>query len=201
MNDDDMMAAMRSTLVTAKESLTDVHLDRSPALITARARARRMRRGLSGAVAVGTALGVGLAVGLSGGHAAARSVHVNLAAWSVNTTPGGLVNLTVRELRDPGLLRQVLADAGVPAMVTFGRVCTATSGDLQQLGHVVQKSRDIGGTVIIIDPAAMPAGSELIIGFAQQAAKNGTAPPAMAAGFGLINDGAALSCHAPGSPR
>jgi hypothetical protein len=58
--------------------------------------------------------------------------------------------------------------------VTFGEVCTATTGDLPQLGHVVQKSRDIGGTLVTIDPAPMPAGSELIIGFAQQqAAKNG----------------------------
>jgi hypothetical protein len=32
------------------------------------------------------------------------------------------VDLTLRELRDPALLRQTLADAGVPAIVNFGTV-------------------------------------------------------------------------------
>ncbi len=130
MNDDDMLAAMRSSLTRVKDSIADVHLDRQPEAITARARARRLRRGLSGAGAAGTALGIGLALTLPGGSAPARSVHVNLAAWSVNTTSAGLVDITIRDLKDPALLRQALADAGVPAMVTFGKVCTATTGDL-----------------------------------------------------------------------
>ncbi len=63
MNDDELLAVMRSTLTSVKDSLTDVRLDRPASAITARARARRLRRRLTGAGAVGlTALAVGLAV-------------------------------------------------------------------------------------------------------------------------------------------
>jgi hypothetical protein len=50
-------------------------------------------------------------------------VHVNLDAWSVNTTASGQVTVTIRDLKDPALLRQTLAEAGVPAIVTSGEVC------------------------------------------------------------------------------
>jgi hypothetical protein len=129
MNDDEMLATLRSSLTGVKESLTDVHLDRSADAIRARARGRRLRRGLAGAAAGGTALGVGLVLAAGGGAGTtARSVHVNLDAWSVNTLSSGLVYVDIRELREPGLLRQTLARAGVPAIVTFGEFCTGASG-------------------------------------------------------------------------
>ena len=192
MNDDDTLAAMRSSLTSVKDSLADVHMDQPPGAITARARARRLRRGLAGAGAGGLALATGLALALSGGPPAARAVHVNLDAWSVDTTPAGLVDVTIRELTDPARLRQALADAGVPAVLTFGTVCTATSGDLPQLPQVLHKENGGSGVVLTIDPAAMPAGSELVIGVVAQGPERG-----LAAGFGLIKDGSPLACHAP----
>ena len=55
----------------------------------------------------------------------ARSVHVHLADFSVDTTPGGTVTLILgdAQIRDPNALRQALADAGVPAKVTPDSVC------------------------------------------------------------------------------
>jgi hypothetical protein len=151
-------------------------MDPRPEAIMARARSRRLRRGLPGAGAGVLALGIGLALSLSGGHPAApggsptasgsspetRGVHVNLAAWSVNTSPSGLVKVTIRELKDPARLNKTLADAGVPVALTSGKVCT--SGDELQLSRVVRKLPGPGGLVIKINPKAMPAGTELVIG-------------------------------------
>jgi hypothetical protein len=195
MNDDDMLTAMRTSLTRVKDSLTDVHMDQPPAAITARARARRLRRALPAVGAAGLALSIGLALTLPGSPQAARTVHVNLEAWSVNTTSAGLVDVTIREAKDPALLRQALADAGVPAILTFGKVCTATSGDLPQLLQVLSKSGGTGDVVLTINPAAMPAGSELVIGIREQGQPGSR--QGLVAGFGLIKDGSPLACHAP----
>jgi len=200
MNDDDMLAAMRSSLTSVKDSLTDVHMDRPPETITARARARRLRRGLPGAGAAGLALGIGLALTLSGhpagsgGPPAARTVHVNLAAWSVNTTPAGQVNVTIRELKDPARLSKTLADAGVPVMLTSGRVCD--TGYQAQLSRVVQKLGGSGDVVLVINPAAMPPRTKLVIGIGT--ARMGS-EHFLAAAFTLIKDGSPLAC--PGGAK
>lgn len=195
MNDNELLAAMRSSLTSVKDSLADVHMERTAAAITARARTRRVRRAVSGAGAAGLAIGAGVALTLgSGGPAAAGPVHVNLDAWSVNTSSSGLVDVTVRALKDPALLRQTLARAGVPAEVIFGEVCTATTGDLPQISQVLHKTNGGADVVMTIDRAAMPAGSELIIGVAEQ--PKGPSQ-GLVAGFGLITDGATRACHAP----
>ena len=201
MNDDDMLAAMRSSLTSVKDSLTDVHMDRPPEAITARARARRLRRALPGVSAAGLALGLGLALTLPGGHPAApgappaaRAVHVNLAAWSVNTTPAGQVNVTIRELKDPARLSKTLADAGVPVLLTSGRVCD--TGYDAQLPRVVHKLGGNGDVVLTINPAAMPAGMKVVIGIGTF--RKGS-EHFLAAAFGMIKDGSPLAC--PGGAK
>jgi hypothetical protein len=196
MNDEDMLAAMRNSL---SASLAGVHMTQPASAITARARRRVLRRGATGFGAVALAAGLGLAL-VPGGQAAGHPVHANLAAWSVNTTPSGIVDVTVRELKDPALLRATLAAAGVQALVTFNEVCYPKSGgglpQIQQvLGHQ-DTSREI---VLTINPAAMPAGTELTIGMMR--AGGGITFTA----FALIKDGTALTCgpgltHPAGTP-
>jgi hypothetical protein len=204
MNDEDMLAAMRSSLTGTKDALTHVQMDPRPEAIMARARSRRLRRGLPGVGAGVLALGIGLALSLSGGHLAGsggspiasggsgspRVVHVNLAAWSVNTSPTGLVKVTIRELKDPAGLSKTLADAGVPVVLTSGKVCT--SGDELQVSRVVRKLPGPGGLVIKINPKAMPAGTELVIGVGtlRIGSERGHA-----AAFGLEKKGSPLDCH------
>jgi len=193
MNDDDVLAATRSSLTSIKDSLSDVHMDRPPAAIIARARGRRLRRSLPALGGGGLALGIGLALSLSGSPAPApaHGVHVNLAAWSVDTTPSGKVDVTIRQLKDPARLSHTLADAGVPVKLTFGSVCTTTSED-SQLAKVVQKLASPRDDVMLkINPAAMPDGMELVIGIGhlRLGSQSGRA-----AAFGLIKDGSSLSC-------
>jgi hypothetical protein len=197
MNDDDMLAAMRSSLTGTKDALTHVHMNQRPETIMARARGRRLRRSLPGVGAGCLALGIGLALALSGGHPAApsgspvaRPVHVNLAAWSVNTSSSGLVKVTIRELKDPARLSETLADAGVPVVLTSGRVCT--SGDQQQLSRVARKLPGRDDLVIRINPKAMPAGTELVIGIGTL--RIGSQHWRSAA-FGLEKKGSPVNCR------
>jgi hypothetical protein len=195
-NDDEMLATMRSSLTAVAESMTDVRLDRPVGTIQARARGRRLRRGLAGAATTGLALGVGLALAAGGGSpAGARPVHVNLDAWSVDTLSSGLVYLDVRQLQNPVLLRQTLAAAGVPAIVTFGDFCTGPGGGgTENLQQVLGKTALQGEPKLTINPARIPQGSELSIGIIS-ASKNGR--QGLDAAFALVPNGAQLTCGQP----
>jgi hypothetical protein len=191
MNDDDMLAATRSSLTGIKDSLSDVHMDRPAEAIIARARVRRLRRSLSALAGGGLALGIALTVSLSGSPAAAHGVHVNLAAWSVNTTSAGRVNVTIRQLKDPARLSHTLADAGIPVKLTSGSVCTTTSDD-RRLAKVVRKLASPRGDVLLkINPAAMPDGMELVIGIGHLLLGS---QHERAAAFGLVKVGSSLNC-------
>jgi hypothetical protein len=141
------------------------------------------------------ALGVGLSLTLSAGPAASRSVHVNLDAWSVDTTSTGQVELTLRELRDQALLERTLADAGVPAIVNFGKFCepvnqadnlTATTGT-----HFIELPVGRHGDLvaIVVNPAAIPSGVTVDIGVEDFGAGHGYFVDK------IVKDGAPLSCH------
>jgi hypothetical protein len=195
MNDDQLLTAMRSSLTGARDSLTDVHLDRPVSAIAGRARARRLRRGLSAGAVAAVALGAGLSLALTAGTAASRPVHVNLDAWSVNTTSAGQVELTVRDLQDQARLEQVLAHAGVPAIVNFGKFCGAADPADNLTGrsgtHVLIRLVTRGGALLAITiyPAAIPSGAKLDIGIEDIGSYHGIFEN------GIIKDGASLSCH------
>ncbi|MET8145086.1 hypothetical protein ABZU32_32695 [Sphaerisporangium sp. NPDC005288] len=181
-------------------------MDQRPEVIMARARGRRLR-GVAGVGMGGLTLAIGLAASLSGGTSAAsgghpgapsrstdaRSVHVDLAAWSVNTSPNGLVEVTIREMKDPARLSRTLADAGVPVVLTSGHVCSST--DEPQISQVVRKLSGDGDLVITIDPEAMPAGTELVIGIGALRIGSEQGP---GAAFALGKKGSPLDC--PGKP-
>jgi hypothetical protein len=196
MNDEYVLGAVRDRLDGVRQSLGAVHMDRPAQEIIGRARARRLRRGLSGAAAGGTALGVSLALALSG-PAAAPSVHINLDAWSVNTTKSGVVDVTIRELDHPAELRQALAKAGVPTVVTFGKYCTATK-TLRQIGDVLnpapQHARDVE---LSINPAAMPKGSKLSINVLRAVPERAGHAVGFVSVWALLPANAHLSCGTP----
>lgn len=206
MNDDEMLTALRSSLVSTKDALDEVHFERPVSAVVGKARGRRLQRGLSAGAAGGVALGVGLALGLSGGgQAAARGVHVNLDGFSVNTTSDGLVNVTIGDLKDPAKLRAALAQAGIPAIVNVGKYCYAAHVVLPQLQNIVRHETP-GGTVWLLNPAAIPPGTKLSMGVAahlptsQPPPATDTSPshpePAQAISvLTLVRDGSKLTCQ------
>lgn len=72
---------------------------------------------LIGVATAGAAAAIALALVPAG--TPAGPVHARLAAWSVTKQPGGLVVITIRELRDPAGLWRILRADGVRANVRF----------------------------------------------------------------------------------
>ena len=115
MTDDDVLAAVRDCLTTARDQAAGEQMTRPARAIIARARRRRLRQSLAAAAAAVIAA-VAVPALVPGSHGASPA---RLAAWTVTSRPGGRITVTIRELRDPvGLQRQLRAD-GVPATVRF----------------------------------------------------------------------------------
>src|SRR5215472_18500806 len=125
MDDDNELSEMRESLIAERADLAGVLMSRPAEEVMARGRTLRLRRrllrGLSGVTAASAAMALALA--LPPGGAGFRQVHVNEAAWSVNTNQDGTVTLQVRKAADPVRLESVLSQAGVTATVGWGRSC------------------------------------------------------------------------------
>lgn len=180
-------------------------------------RPARRRRGplvLAGAAAaVAVAASLVLTVGQpSAGHPAA--VHVNLEAWSVNSNADGTVTVKTREVSQPRRLEQVLAEAGIPALVRWGELCSAPPGQYLPTRGIVDGPDYVGGVAppVWIDgkpyandvwtftPSRMPSGARYMI-----TAIPLNRVPRNRGGWtwGLIRDSAHLTCRssAPSAGR
>ena len=149
MNEHDVMYQVR-------ESFSGLRMDTPVEQVWARSRARRRRRltGLTAATAAtaGAAAVITLAAGgpppapTPSGHAPSASPDsaspgsVRLAAFTVTNGPGDSTTLVLRkdEPLDPSVLRQALAQHGIPALVTVGRFCRTTPLAPVPFGQVVQ---------------------------------------------------------------
>ena len=198
---DDVMGRVR-------ESFSGLRMDTPVENVLARSRVRRRRR-LSVLTAV-TAATAGAAAVMTltlGGPAPARSGNppppppgpgpVKLAAFSVTSGPGHSTTLTLHKGRqyrrlDPGALRQALARHGIPALVTVGTFCRATSGPPADLGQVLHPSSPADGSAMVINGHAMPPGTRLSIGYLPGHTR--MAPGQFAIRMALVKDGAHLSC-------
>ena len=121
---DPMLADVRDSLAEVRDSLAKAYPHIPATEIIARGRRRRARRGLAGAGAACAAIGLTLGLVLPSASQA-RPVHVHLAAWSVDTNPNGTVTFNLRQVSQPARLQHVLAEAGVPAQVRWGKICLA----------------------------------------------------------------------------
>jgi hypothetical protein len=150
------------------------------------------------AVAVAAGVGIDQAVDHGPSTPSAGStghvVHIRTAAFTVDTNPGGTVTITLlhdHAFVDPGALRNALAQAGVPAFVTAGKVCYLPHHPTAALPRVLSGIQHLanGNVLVTIIPSAIPAGSELSIGYFQ-----------ISGGHGLfvtvVPDNASLTCTA-----
>ncbi len=123
-DDDEELGALR-------DELSRTPAGEAPPLeaIVARGRAKRRRR-RSGLAGTGVAAAAVLAILFAsvGGPAkmpSGHKVHVNLAAYSVDSNANGTVTVTMaaKQTFDPKALREALAAAGVLAVVRVGKFC------------------------------------------------------------------------------
>ena len=166
-------------LRAASDSLSAIPMANPPEVeaITARGRARRRRRLSAVAGLPVAAAGTVLALGLTGvlGPAPARSAGtIRTAAFTLVSNSNGTATLTISpgELLDPAALQSDLTQYGIPAKVTTGSFCTsdpAPAGFSQVVssypaGESTATPQNGVQPTITIDPAAMPAGTELSVG-------------------------------------
>jgi hypothetical protein len=138
-------------------------------------------------------MGAALAIGLSGiaGSAGRAPAQARLAAFSIVSNADGTTTLTLSNpggLRDPNVVRQALAQHGIPAIVTVGELCT-TRVPLSAPGAVA-----LQGQSIVFNPAAMPAWLKVSIGYVPDGSGVDTS-------VALVDTGAPLTCSSlPGAP-
>jgi hypothetical protein len=122
-NNDHAVTAIKDRLAEVRDSLGHAHPSIPASEIIARARSRRVRRRLIPAITAALVLAAGAAVAvtalLPASHPASHQPRVQLAAWKVTRQPGGVISVSLRELRDPAGLQATLRADGVPASVTF----------------------------------------------------------------------------------
>jgi hypothetical protein len=162
--DDEVITAVR-------EQRDKVHSRTSVDQIISRGRTVRARRRIPGAVsglAVVAAAAVVLGLGLSGAFGSATAPGtgtIRTAAFTLVEHADGTATLTINPdvLLEPGTLQSDLQQDGIPAMVTTGRFCFSDPGPAG-FNQVVTGQRSSPDTMMI-NPAAMPAGTELSFGY------------------------------------
>jgi hypothetical protein len=179
-HDTDVLTALRG-------SLEDVTTMRTPVEeIIAVGRTRRRRRRLIGAASVAATAGLAAAVSspFGGGSAnepgfstAAGTVHVRTVAFTVDTRKDGTVLVTwdkERYFKDHTGLQAALTKAGFPVLIKVGEFCKGPqdNGTLDPSGvgpgvdRVMKGHEARGGKVAFtFTPSAMPAGTQLFIGY------------------------------------
>ena len=188
MSDTDQMIDS-AELHELRDSLSGVAMPERPRLeaITARGRAHRRHR-LSRAAGVsvaGVAAGIAVALGLTGAHGP-TPVHgtirslapgaIRTAAFKIVKKSNGNATLTLNpnEFLDPATLQRDLAKYGIPAKVTSGSFCSSDPAPVgfSQVVSLPPRAAPVppqSGVqpTITFDPAAMPAGTELSVGYFQ----------------------------------
>jgi hypothetical protein len=174
-SDDEVLRAVATSL-----SALPVATPPAAESIMASGRARR-RRTVSGLGLAGTAGAAVLALGLGGvfgGHSPALAgTTIRTAAFILAKNPNGTATLTLTQalVFDPGALQQALRQDDIPALVEIDSYCSSNPAPPHGIGVLSVQLPD-GAPVIatpgqetpvpadavtVINPAAMPAGTEL----------------------------------------
>ncbi len=126
---------------------------------------RRSLGGLSAAGIVGA--GVALGLSLTGAAPARGTGTIQTAAFTLVSNTNGTATLTINAnvVFEPGTLQRDLAHNGIPAMVTVGSFCSShpAPARINQVVSIPKAPRSEPPR-LTINPAAMPAGTELSFG-------------------------------------
>lgn len=191
MNDHHTLTVIRDHLAQARDSIGEEHPSIPAREIITRARRRRTRRWLASAGATCAVAGLAVALALPSGSQL-RPVHVHLAAWSVDTNSNGTVTVTVRQLTHAAELQRALADADVPAIVTWRDECLNTQNQDALAKAGVKLKRSVNPPGEIITPSQIPAGTKLL--FSLIPVTNGDGTRGVGFGWGLVKTGEPLHC-------
>lgn len=178
--------ALRSALTRAAADIPDPAQARQRLLHRDYRPGRGHRKLGAGITAATAAAGVVLGLGLTGafGPAAVSGTGaIRTTAFTLVKHANGTVTLTINPgvLLEPGTLQSDLQQDGIPAKVTTGSFCSsdpAPAGFNQVVNAVVPGLKGTPMTVnptLTINPAAMPARTELSFGYFQLSSGQETA--------------------------
>ncbi len=198
MNDDHTLTVIRDHLAQARDSLGEQRPSIPASKIIARSRMRSARRWMATAGTACAAMGLAVALALPSGSQG-QAIHVRTAAWSVDTNSNGTVTVTVHQLTHGAELQRALADAGVPAIVTFPENCLAGTQNGPTIPGVTTSDNPPGLT---INPSQIPSGAKLIFSVIPVVvhSANGDAFKGTRFGWGLVKNGQQLRCYPRSAP-
>ncbi|GAA3214630.1 hypothetical protein ACFO1B_12525 [Dactylosporangium siamense] len=176
MNDHDT-----AVLDTLRDAMDGVSMAVPVEQIVSTGRTRRHHRRVA-TVAAGTVAVAGLALGVAtlanpsaAPPATGQDVHVRTVAYTVDRLTDGTVQVTWTKRQyfdDPAGLEAALRQAGFPVLIKVGEFCvgphddpTLVNGTGPGVLDVVRASDTDGEVAFIYDPAAVPAGKQLFIGY------------------------------------
>jgi hypothetical protein len=168
-------------LLQARDSLSGIHMDTPAEAILARSRSHQRRRRHVKLSVAGIAAGGALALGLTGVFGSGSSAPapaagtIRTAAFTLVRSTNGTATLTLNqdEVFNPTALQQALAEDGIPALVQNGTYCSSNPAppsdgvlslqlpDGNPVPWTGRNSPVPPDAVTVINPAAMPAGTEL----------------------------------------
>ena len=177
MNDQELITAVRQSVHGMRMNVpADQIVGRSRAI-----RASGRRRLAACITAVAAAGSVVLGLGLSGALGAAPNDGtgtIRTAAFTLTRNANGTDTLTFSngQMADPAALQQALAQHGIPALVKTGIICWSSPAPTSSGVLTVERPDgtpvlsgphrvSIDNDVTVINPAAMPTGTELFIGY------------------------------------
>jgi hypothetical protein len=172
-NSDHTLAAIKDRLAEVRDSVGDVRPSIPASEIIARARRRRVGRRLIPGMTGAAGAAVAVMALLPAGHLASHQPRVRVAAWIVVHQPGGIIHVTIRELRDPAGLQAALRADGVPASVSFGNgqqtACRPyPGGGFNTSGNPALINSVFPQTGVNIRPSALPSGTGVLLAFSQR---------------------------------
>ena len=187
MNDDDVLTQVR-------EALPAIHMQTPVEQIIARGQSRRRRRvalRIAAAVSVtGVAATLALSAAMTGSSDAAHTrttaahgaqpLNIRTVAYTITSNADGTVTVWTKQayFDDPTGLQAALRNAGFPVLIKVGEFCRGPNDDgyLDPSGQgrgvqavMTPGDNSNGDVVFTFDPKAMPADTELFIGYLSQA--------------------------------
>jgi hypothetical protein len=168
--------ALRSALARAAADIQDPAQARQRLLQRDYRPGRGHRKLGAGITAATAAAGIVLGLGLTGafGPAAVSGTGaIRTTAFTLVKHANGTVTLTIHPgvLLEPGTLQRDLQRDGIPAKVTTGSFCSSdpAPAGFNQVVHAVVPGLEgtplTANPTLTINPAAMPAGTELSFGY------------------------------------
>lgn len=164
MDDNDLLAAVRRDFAGVRMTTrADAILADGAALRRRRHRRRAYGAGATALAAVAAVSAVALTPGSSGTGVTGNA---QLTAWTVQKQPDGSVDVTIRDVLNIAGLQRELNAEGVPAVVYAGERNPPGCVNTKASGHmsaVVDPGPRTDDAFFVIHPAAIPAGSELLL--------------------------------------